>query len=71
MGPIDEYRQRAEDCLRLARLMPTEHDRRTMLTAARRWHALAGGHPSSCVPSGCGKELSEKVGLSRPATVLP
>ena len=42
MDSVDEYRRRAEDCLRLARLMQTEQDRRTMQAAAKRWRALAG-----------------------------
>jgi hypothetical protein len=42
MDSTDEYQRRAEDCRLLARLMPTELDRRAMLAAARRWRALAG-----------------------------
>jgi hypothetical protein len=45
MDPQDEYRQRAEDCIRLARLMANAADRRMMLAAAGRWRALAENHP--------------------------
>jgi len=51
MDSVDEYQQRAEDCLHLARLMPTEQDRRTMLAAARRWRALAA-QPGTLVVHG-------------------
>jgi hypothetical protein len=41
----DEYRQRAEDCIRLARLMSSAAERRMMLAAAGRWRALADAYP--------------------------
>ena len=40
-----EYRRRAEDCERLARLMPTLAQRQMMLAVAREWRALAGDSP--------------------------
>lgn len=41
MESLEEYRRRAEDCGRLARLMANEGDRRMMLLAAQRWRELA------------------------------
>jgi hypothetical protein len=41
METEEECRRRAEDCVRLARLMSIEHERHAMLAAARRWRALA------------------------------
>jgi hypothetical protein len=41
MEQEEECRRRAEDCVRLARLMPNHLDRRAILAAARRWTALA------------------------------
>jgi hypothetical protein len=60
MNPTDEYQQRAEDCLRLVRLMPTELDRRTMLLAARRWQALAGQARTGCVAGGLAAEPARR-----------
>jgi hypothetical protein len=47
MEPQKECRRRAEDCIRLARLMPSDFDRRVMLAAARRWKALAEAAPTA------------------------
>jgi hypothetical protein len=43
MDPAEEYRRRAEDCRRLARLMPTARQRRMMLDVAEHWQELACG----------------------------
>ena len=41
MESLEEYRRRAEDCRRLARLMVNTGDRRVMFLAAQRWRELA------------------------------
>jgi hypothetical protein len=58
MDTHDEYRRRAEDCLRLMRLMSSEADRRMMRAAARRWHALAAQHAGD---GPCRSELSNQL----------
>ena len=70
MDSRDEYQRRAADCLLLARLMPTEQDRRVMLAAARRWRELAGETPGSDIRPGRGKAQPDSQ-LQWPASSFP
>ena len=72
MDVNEEYRRRADDCLRLARLMPTEQERRNMLAAAKRWRALAGDSMTFGIAERSeGRSVAEGPQVRHPALTAP